>query len=187
LGETGRTLGMHGWCSEAVRVIYAMAENNVVRFGTKRTEDGTGLVLYEYRAYSPALGRWLSRDPLGEQPGSFSLRSGPASLLGAQPYAFNAPVLRYDVLGLFLDIPPWWPPDRDPPPANSLRLSRRSYQELLEFTSGEGSVGRVCVGRWGDVGVIVQGHGIGGKRCQGWERDDSVGHDRSRAAPLQAW
>jgi len=48
-------------------------------------------------------------------------------------------------------------------------------------------VGQVCVGHWGDVGVIVQGHGIGGKRCQSWERDDSVGHDRGGAAPLQAW
>jgi len=66
LGETGRTLGMHGWCSEAIRISYAMAENNVLRFSTKRTEDGTGLVLYEFRAYSPALGRWLSRDPILE-------------------------------------------------------------------------------------------------------------------------
>jgi len=37
----------------------------VIRFSTKRTGDGTGLVLYEYRVYSPALGRWLSRDPIG--------------------------------------------------------------------------------------------------------------------------
>ncbi|NGO38924.1 hypothetical protein G4L39_05875 [Limisphaera ngatamarikiensis] len=44
-----------------------MAENNFIRFSTKRTEDGTGLVLYEYRAYSPALGRWLSRDPMEER------------------------------------------------------------------------------------------------------------------------
>ncbi|MGA4643321.1 RHS repeat domain-containing protein [Limisphaera sp. 4302-co] len=34
------------------------------RFSTKRTEDFTGLVLYEYRAYNPTLGRWLSRDPI---------------------------------------------------------------------------------------------------------------------------
>jgi hypothetical protein len=27
-------------------------------------------VLYEYRAYSPALGRWLSRDPIEEQGGA---------------------------------------------------------------------------------------------------------------------
>ncbi|NGO39219.1 hypothetical protein G4L39_07380 [Limisphaera ngatamarikiensis] len=43
-----------------------MAVNNFIRFSTKRTEDGTGLVLYEYRAYSPALGRWWSRDPINE-------------------------------------------------------------------------------------------------------------------------
>ncbi|NGO39660.1 RHS repeat-associated core domain-containing protein [Limisphaera ngatamarikiensis] len=43
--------------------------SNPFRFSTKRTEDGTGLVLYEYRAYSPALGRWLSRDPMVERGG----------------------------------------------------------------------------------------------------------------------
>ena len=39
------------------------------RFSTKRTEEFTGLVLYEYRAYSPTSGRWLSRDPIEERGG----------------------------------------------------------------------------------------------------------------------
>ena len=46
-----------------------IAKDNPFRFSTKRTDDTTDLVLYEYRAYSPSLGRWPSRDPLGEQGG----------------------------------------------------------------------------------------------------------------------
>ncbi|WP_425485737.1 RHS repeat-associated core domain-containing protein [Limisphaera ngatamarikiensis] len=49
-----------------MRLTGAAAGSNPFRFSTKRTEDGTGLVLYEYRPYSPALGRWLSRDPIAE-------------------------------------------------------------------------------------------------------------------------
>ena len=37
-----------------------------LRSSSKRTEDFTGLMLYEYRAYSPTSGRWLSRDPVEE-------------------------------------------------------------------------------------------------------------------------
>ena len=33
---------------------------------TKYTDQETGLVYYGYRYYSPGLGRWLSRDPLGD-------------------------------------------------------------------------------------------------------------------------
>jgi RHS repeat-associated protein len=39
---------------------------NPFRFSTKRTDPTIDLVLYEYRVYSPALGRWLSRDPIEE-------------------------------------------------------------------------------------------------------------------------
>ncbi|NGO39223.1 RHS repeat-associated core domain-containing protein, partial [Limisphaera ngatamarikiensis] len=56
----------YGPFGEPLRLTGAVAGLNPFRFRTKRTEDGTGLVLYEYRAYSPALGRWLSRDPINE-------------------------------------------------------------------------------------------------------------------------
>jgi len=42
------------------------ASLNPFRFSTKRADPTTDLVLYEYRAYNPAVGCWLSRDPLGE-------------------------------------------------------------------------------------------------------------------------
>jgi RHS repeat-associated protein len=56
----------YGPFGEPLRMTGPVAGLNPVRFSTKRTEDGTGLVLYEYRAYSPSIGRWLSRDPIGD-------------------------------------------------------------------------------------------------------------------------
>jgi len=56
----------YGPFAEPVRATGPAAALNPFRFSTKRTDPTTDLVLYEYRAYSPALGRWLSRDPIGE-------------------------------------------------------------------------------------------------------------------------
>jgi RHS repeat-associated protein len=43
------------------------AESNVFRFSTKYYDAEVGLYYYGYRYYSPELGRWMSRDPVGEQ------------------------------------------------------------------------------------------------------------------------
>ena len=59
----------YGPFAEPLRVTGPAAAQNPFRFSTKRTDPTTDLVLYEYRAYSPALGRWLSRDPIGERGG----------------------------------------------------------------------------------------------------------------------
>jgi RHS repeat-associated protein len=45
------------------------AEANRYRFSTKPQERAAGLSYYGYRYYAPALGRWLSRDPLEEEGG----------------------------------------------------------------------------------------------------------------------
>ena len=52
------------------------------------------LVYYNYRHYSPALGRWLSRDPIEEQG-------------GVNLYAFtsNAPIVQIDILGEIVPAP----------------------------------------------------------------------------------
>lgn len=50
-----------------------LAQNNPFRFSTKYFDDEAGLSYYGYRYYSPSLGRWLSRDPIGEL-GSISTR-----------------------------------------------------------------------------------------------------------------
>jgi len=59
----------YGPFGEPLRLTGVAAGSNPFRFSTKRTEDGTGLVLYEYRAYSPTSGRWLSRDLIGGKRG----------------------------------------------------------------------------------------------------------------------
>jgi RHS repeat-associated protein len=60
------------------------------RFSTKFTDDETGLLYYGYRYYDPYLGRWLSRDPMGERGGSNSYL-----------FVINNPLLTVDVLGLW--------------------------------------------------------------------------------------
>lgn len=40
-----------------------------MQFSTKPYDEKTGLSYYGYRFYVPALGRWLTRDPLGEDGG----------------------------------------------------------------------------------------------------------------------
>ena len=59
------------------------------RFMTKRTDTGAGLVSFGYRFYAPHLGRWLTRDPLGEAGG-----------LNLYAYVGNNPVNWVDPWGL---------------------------------------------------------------------------------------
>ena len=47
---------------------YAML--NPFRFSTKYTDDETGVVDYGHRSYLPSIGRWLSKDPIGERGGT---------------------------------------------------------------------------------------------------------------------
>lgn len=39
------------------------------KFSTKRYDESAGLYYYGYRFYSPSIGRWITRDPLGETGG----------------------------------------------------------------------------------------------------------------------
>jgi len=57
----------YGPFGEPIRISGPAASLNPFRFSTKRTENNTELVLYEYRVFSHALGRWGNRDPLGER------------------------------------------------------------------------------------------------------------------------
>src|SRR5574344_1919734 len=67
-----------------------MAGVNPFQFSTKYTDNETDLVYYGYRYYSPALGRWLSRDPIEEQGG-----------LNLYGFVNNDPVNSHDMLGLW--------------------------------------------------------------------------------------
>ena len=58
-------------------------------FATQYTDSESGLVYFGHRHYDPLTGRWLSREPLGEQE-SFNLYA----------YCHNDPVHKVDLLGL---------------------------------------------------------------------------------------
>jgi RHS repeat-associated protein len=79
----------YGPFGEPIRVSGPAAALNPFRFSTKRVDPTTDLLLYEYRAYGPSLGRWLSRDLVAE-------------VAGPSPYAWiqNDPVNTADFLGL---------------------------------------------------------------------------------------
>ena len=65
------------------------ADANPFRFSSEYYDPETNLVYYNYRYYSPEIGRWLSRDPIGE-------------LGGANLYRIvsNSPINYWDRLGL---------------------------------------------------------------------------------------
>ena len=44
-------------------------DENPFRFSSEYADDETGLVYYNYRYYSPQLGRWIKRDPAKESGG----------------------------------------------------------------------------------------------------------------------
>ncbi len=66
-----------------------MAKANPFRFSTKYQDDETDLLYYGYRYYGATTGRWLSKDPIGEEGG-----------LNAYGAVQNELVGRLDVLGL---------------------------------------------------------------------------------------
>lgn len=74
---------------QTVRSTGSAAGECLFRFSTKYTDSTTGLVNYGWRLYSPALGRFLSRDPIEE--------GGGLNLYG---FVNNNPVNRWDYLGL---------------------------------------------------------------------------------------
>ena len=68
----------------------AYADANPFRFSSEFHDNETGLVYYNYRYYSPDLGRWTRRDPIEEQ--------GGVNLYGM---VGNAPVNKSDYFGLY--------------------------------------------------------------------------------------
>jgi RHS repeat-associated protein len=64
-------------------------------FSTKYRDEETGMLYYGYRYYSPEMGRWISRDPIGEE--------GGVNLYG---FVNNNPANLIDSLG---NAPMGWP------------------------------------------------------------------------------
>ena len=71
----------YGPFGEVVRASGPMAGQNPSQFSTKYTDAETGLNYYGYRYYNPSTGRWISRDPIGENGGLnlMSSRNNPVS------------------------------------------------------------------------------------------------------------
>ena len=67
-----------------------MVDLNPFRFSSEYHDDETGLVYYNYRYYSPELGRWIKRDPIEEE-GGVNLYA----MVGNNPIMYN------DLLGLY--------------------------------------------------------------------------------------
>jgi RHS repeat-associated protein len=152
----------YGPFGEPLRLTGAAAGWNPFRFSTKRTEDGTGLVLYEYRAYSPALGRWLSRDPiletafsslLGDEDDETGMNRGLVE--GEYCFVRNRAVLGLDNLGLqggLLCECGYTPPDKGFPSSKKNVIitdrgravcSNANLGEIVTFTH----VGILCINR----------------------------------------
>jgi RHS repeat-associated protein len=77
---------------------------NKFRFSTKQIEEellipttsssagvSPDLYYYGYRYYSPRLGRWINRDPIGEKGG-----------VNLNLFCFNSPIFEFDVAGAFV-------------------------------------------------------------------------------------
>jgi RHS repeat-associated protein len=80
----------YGPFGEPIRVSGHAASLNPFRFSTKRTDNTTDFLLYEYRAYSSGLGRWPNRDLIGELGG-----------VNGYVYVSNDPVSQADIMGLW--------------------------------------------------------------------------------------
>lgn len=68
LREKSRTTHL-GPFGEVIRLSGPMAKVNPFRFSTKYYDDETDLIYYGYRYYKPSTGRWIGRDPAGEDGG----------------------------------------------------------------------------------------------------------------------
>ncbi|MBI4660163.1 MAG: RHS repeat-associated core domain-containing protein, partial [Verrucomicrobia bacterium] len=79
----------YGPFGEPIRVTGTLGKANPFRWSTKFTDDETDLVYYGRRYYNPSTGRWLSRDPAGED--------GGPNLYG---FVGNNPVSAFDPFGL---------------------------------------------------------------------------------------
>ena len=59
----------YGPFHELIRASGPIASENPFQAATKYRDSETGLYYYGYRYYNPGTGRWLSRDPIGEEGG----------------------------------------------------------------------------------------------------------------------
>lgn len=88
---TGELVGHYEYdpFGNEIGTIGSLSEENPFRFSTKYFDGETGVYYYGYRYYSPELGRWLNRDPIGEE-----------EAVNIYAFLFNDPIGLFDLLGL---------------------------------------------------------------------------------------
>ncbi len=59
----------YGPFGETIKATGQYATTNPFRYSSKYVDQETGLVYYGYRFYNPAMGRWISKDPIEQQGG----------------------------------------------------------------------------------------------------------------------
>jgi RHS repeat-associated protein len=117
------------------------AEQNPFAYAGKYLDRETGLINFGFRYYSPELGRWLGRDPLGE--------AGGLNLYG---FNHNSPLNYFDPFGLQAE-------DLEDlinslPNGGLSQEMKAEYDSLLGElgdTLGESAVGVVPIGRLGPL------------------------------------
>jgi RHS repeat-associated protein len=108
---------------ERLAITTEQSERLEYGFSTKPLDAETGLIYYIHRYYGPRHGQWLSQDPIQE--------AGGLNLYG---FVGNAPIARYDIIGLDDNgYNPYIPgsfitsrSDFNPPPRRDLEIDRRN-------------------------------------------------------------
>lgn len=143
------------------------------RFSTKYTDPETALVYYGFRYYSAEMGRWLTRDPVGE--------NGGLNLYGM---CGNDTVNEVDVLGLlikpFTTMPAYIPIDRvDILPFNWAGLTTPRWATFA--TPSSQWVGNECdVQLSGELTIEIQVL----SRLSGVQASSVISHERQHAEKI---
>ncbi|MBF0227850.1 MAG: RHS repeat-associated core domain-containing protein [Desulfobacterales bacterium] len=168
IDESGIIVGHYEYDAfgRTVKAVGALASENKFRFSTKYWETETELYYYGYRFYSAELGRWLNRDPIGEELFYNKLSSYPHkdNYIDFNLYLFvlNSPIHLIDLFGLSTIIINY---DTGAIGAHSAALSYK--QTLSKFgynvvlLEGNGDVVLCSYSQYSDFkGLIVIGHGF---------------------------
>ncbi len=116
------------------------------RFSSKYLDDETGLLYYGYRYYAPALGRWLSRDPIGIKGGNGLYRlvdNCPISLLdllGQKRYGLPADPEKCDKLAKIMAI-------------NAVAAGPTSYMLWMRWLENKGGSEELSMDQFDNTGA----------------------------------
>ena len=159
---------------ETVVATGPLARANPFRFSTKYTDDEIAMLYYGYRFYHPGVGRWLSRDPIGDKGWGDVYR-----------YVNNNPNNKFDSLGLFTweslvsDFTHW-------------EKGKVIGSEYFEFGYYLG--GLTILRQWDSGAHIEKGEdnkwwadADGKARVEWMAEDDSVPHERHHLMIFASW